>query len=72
MDSTVMPSAVLAAAAVGRAEESASCTAATLVWAGTAIVAVMSTLAATTLMETSEESTPAAVPILCRRLDVSA
>ena len=46
--------------------------AATLVWAGTAIVAVMSTLAATTLMETSEESTPAAAPILCRRLDVSA
>ena len=44
--STVMPSAVEAAAAVARVEVSEVCTAAGVVEAGTTMVAVMSTLAA--------------------------
>ena len=70
--STVMPSAALAAAVVPRLEETVLCTAATVVVAGTAMVAVMITEAACTLMVTSEASTPAAVAIFCRRLEVSA
>ena len=72
-DSTVMPSAAEAAAAVPRVEASEVCTAAGVVEAGTAMVAVMITEPAATLMVTSEaSSTPAAVAILCRRLEVSA
>ena len=71
-DSTVMPSAAEAAAAVPRVEVSEVCTAAGVVEAGTTMVAVMSTLAAVTLMVTSEASTPAASAIFCRRLVVSA
>ena len=71
--STVMPSAVEAAAAVARVEVSEVCTAAGVVEAGTAMVAMMITEPAATLMVTSEaSSTPAAVAILCRRLEVSA
>ena len=70
--STVMPSAALAAAVVPRLEETVLCTAAAVVVAGTAMVAVMITEAACTLMVTSEASTPAAVAIFCRRLEVSA
>ena len=70
--STVMPSAALATAAVPRLEEIVLCTAATVVVAGTAMVAVMITEAAVTLMVTSDASTPAAVAILCRRPEVSA
>ena len=70
--STVMPSAALATEAVPRLEETVLCTAATVVVAGTAMVAVMITEAAVTLMVTSDASTPAAVAILCRRPEVSA
>jgi len=70
--STVMPSAALATAAVPRLEETVLCTAATVVVAGTAMVAVMITEAAVTLMVTSDASTPAAVAIFCRRPEVSA
>ena len=72
-DSTVMPSAAEAAAAVPRVEASEVCTASAVVEAGTAMVAVMMTLAAVTLMVTSEmSSTPAALAIFCSRLVVSA
>ena len=72
-DSTMMPSAAEAAAAVPRVEASEVCTAAGVVEAGTAMVAVMITEPAATLMVTSEaSSTPAAVAIFCRRLVVSA
>ena len=57
--STVMPSAVEAAAALESSEASADCTADAVVEAGTAMVAVMITEAAATLMLTSEASTPA-------------
>ena len=71
--STVMPSAVEAAAAVGSSEASADCTADAVVEAGTAMVAVMITEAAATLMVTSEASSrPAALAMFCRRLEVSA
>ena len=72
-DSTVMPSAAEAAAAVPRVKASEVCTAAGVVEAGTAMVAVMITEPAATRMVTSEaSSTPAAVAIFCRRLEVSA
>ena len=51
----------MAVAVVPRVEESDSCTAAAVVSAGTAMVAVMITLAATTLIVTRDLSTPAAV-----------
>ena len=70
--STVMPRAVDAVAAVARLEEREVCTAAAVVAAGTAMVAVMITEAAATLTETSAASTPAAVAMLWRRLEVSA
>ena len=68
--SIVMPSAVEAAAAVPRVELSEVCTAAAVVEAGTAMVAVMSTLPAVTTMVTSDSSTPAAVAIPCRKLEM--
>ena len=70
--STGMPSWAEAAAAVPRLEESAVCTAAAVVEAGTAMVAVMSTLAAATRMETNRTSTPAASAMTRCKLEVSA
>ena len=67
-DSTVMPSAAEAAAAVPRLEESLVCTLAA-VEAGTVIVAVMITLAAATVMTVDEK--PATVMIERRREEVS-
>ena len=61
-DSTVMPSAAEAAAAVPRLEESDVCTSAALE-AGTMIVAVMITLPAATVMTTNEGLTPALAAI---------
>ena len=66
-DTTVMPSAAEAAAAVPRLEESVVCTVTGVVEAGTAIMAVMSTLAAATVTVTAEASTAATAAIeLCR------
>jgi len=47
------------------------CTAEAVVEVGTAMVAVMSTLAAATWISTSSSSTPAAVATACRKLEVS-
>ena len=52
--STVMPSAVEAASAVPRLEESEVCTWSAVMAAGTAMVAVMITLAAVTWIVTSD------------------
>ena len=71
-DSTVMPSALVAAVAVGRAAESVSCTRVEVVEAGTAMVAVMSTEAAATVMVTAEASTPASAATLLRMEEVLA
>jgi hypothetical protein len=70
-DSTVIPSAAEAAAAVPRVEESEVCTVAAVMEAGTVMVAVMITLAAATLIVTNDLSTPAAVAIFCCKLEVS-
>ena len=70
--SIVMPSALEAASAVLRVEESEAFTAAAVVEAGTAMLAVMSTLAAATVTVTAEASTPATVAIELRREVVSA
>ena len=67
--STMMPSAVEASAAVPRLEESEACTASAVVEAGTAMVAVMRTLAAATRIVTSDLSTPAALATFCCKLD---
>ena len=69
--STVMSSAIEASAAVPRVEESEVCTAAAVVEAGTAMVAVMSTLPAVIAILTSDLSTPAAAAMPCRKLEVS-
>jgi len=66
-----MSSAADAAAAVPRVENSEVCTAAAVVEAGTAIVAVMITLAAAKLIVTWDLSTPAAVAMFCCKLEVS-
>ena len=52
-------------------DNSELCTAEAVVAAGTAMVAVMSTLAAATLISTSSSPTPAAVATVCRKLEVS-
>ena len=70
-DSTVTPSAVEAASVVARLEESEVCTAVAVVEAGTAMLAVMITLAAATLIVTSDLSMPAAAATLCCKLEVS-
>ena len=70
--STATPSAVEAAAAVPRVEASEACTVTAAEEAGTAMLAVMITLAAATLIVTSEASTPAAVAMFCRKDEVSA
>ena len=72
VDTTVTPSAAEAVAAVPRLEESVVCMAAGVVEAGTAMVAVMSTLAAATVTVTAEASTPATSAIELRRAVVSA
>ena len=69
-DSTVMPSAAEAEAAVPRVEESEVCTAAGVVEAGTVIVAVMITLAAVTSMDTEAAATLAASAIELWRAEV--
>ena len=71
ISSTVMPSAVEAAAAVPRLEESEVFSWSAVLEAGTAMVAVMRTLAAVTWMVTSDLSTPAAVATFCCKLDLS-
>ena len=70
-DCTVMPSAAEAAAALPSLEESEVCTAAVVVEAGTTIVAVMITLAATTWMDTEVALTPALAAIEFWRSEVS-
>ena len=70
-DSTVIPSAVDADAAVPRREVSVACNASAVVEAGTLIVAVMITLAAATMMDTDERSTPALTAIEVWRAEVS-
>eukprot|EP00964_Phaeocystis_antarctica_P105145 scaffold70212_cov72-Phaeocystis_antarctica.AAC.1 len=71
-DSTTTPSAAEAdSAETPNVDNSELCTAEAVVAAGTAIVAVMSTLAATTWMETSHPSTPAALATFCRKLELS-
>ena len=58
-----------AAATVPRLEESVVCTAAGVVEAGTAMVAVISTLAAATVTLTAEASTPTTAAIeLCSKV----
>jgi hypothetical protein len=69
--STVTPSAAEAASAVPRLEESEVCMSSTFMEAGTAMVAVMSTLAAATLIVTSDLPTPAALATFCCKLDLS-
>ena len=69
--STATPSAVEAASAVPRLEESEVCTWSAVLEAGTAMVAVMRTLAATTRIVTSDLSTPAASATFCCKLDLS-
>ena len=69
--STTMPSAAEASAAVPRVEESEACTASGAMEAGTAMVAVMRTLAAATLIVTSASSTPATFATFCCKLDLS-
>eukprot|EP00964_Phaeocystis_antarctica_P005489 scaffold3002_cov52-Phaeocystis_antarctica.AAC.2 len=69
--STVTSSAVEVAAVVPKVEESEACTTSAVVEAGTAMVAVMRTLAATTRIVTSDLSTPAATATFCCNLDLS-
>jgi len=69
--STVTPSAVEASVAVPNFEVIEVCIASTVMEAGTAMVTVMSTLAAATLIVTSDLSTPAAVATFCCKLDLS-
>ena len=69
-DSTMKPNAIEAAAAVARLEESDVCTVLAAKEVGTAMVAVMITLAAVTLIATSELSMPLAAAMLCCKLEV--
>ena len=66
-----MPSASEAAAAVPTLERSEAATAAAVVDAGTAMVALMITLAAVTRIVTSDLSTAAASATFCCKLDVT-
>jgi len=70
--STVMPSCAEAAAAVPRLVESRSCIAVAVVKAGTAMLAVIRTEPAATLISTAAVSTAATVAMLCCKLEVSA
>eukprot|EP00964_Phaeocystis_antarctica_P035037 scaffold19975_cov48-Phaeocystis_antarctica.AAC.2 len=69
--SSATPSALDAAATVPRREVSAMFTAVGVVEAGTAMVAVMRTLAAATRITTSHLSTPAVVATFACKLDLS-
>ena len=71
-DSTVMPSAAEAAAAVPRVAASEVCTASAVVEAGTAMVAVMITLAAATLGWVSVPQSPVEAVIALSILFVAA
>ena len=71
VSSTVTPSAVEAASALPRLEESEVCTWSAVVEAGTERVAVMRTLAAATRIVTSDLSTPAALATFCCKLEMS-
>ena len=71
IDSTVMPSAAEAAAGEPTVAVSEVSTVAAGVAAGTAMAAVMITLAAATLMVTSDLWTAAAVAMPCCKLEVS-
>ena len=70
--STVIPSALEAASAVLRLLESAACTVEAVVVAGTVMVAMMRTLAASTRRATNDASTPASWAILICKFEVSA
>ena len=71
VDSTMTSSAVEADSAVTpNVEDNELCTADAVVAAGTEMVAVMTTLAAATLIWTSSLLTPAAVAMVCRKLEV--
>ena len=70
-DSTLMPSSVEAAAAVPKVVVSELIISSTVIEAGMEMVAVMRTLAAATLIVTSDLSTPAASATFCCQLDVS-
>jgi len=71
-DSTITPSAAVADSAVTpNAANSELCTTEAVVAAGTAMVAVTSTLAALIAIVTSDWSTPAASATFCRKLEVS-
>eukprot|EP00964_Phaeocystis_antarctica_P143373 scaffold108915_cov60-Phaeocystis_antarctica.AAC.5 len=70
-DSTMTPSAAEADSAVTpNVDNSELCTAEAVVAAGTAMMAVMSTLAAATLMVTNHSSRPAASATFCCKLEV--
>ena len=71
VDSTVMPRREEAAVALGREAASTAWTSAEVVEGGTAMVAVMSTEPATTLMATADGSTPASSATELWRADVS-
>jgi len=70
--STVTPSAAVAAAAVPILLESEASTVSEAVWAGTVMVAVMTTLPAVTVTATRCTLTPAASATFCRKAEVSA
>ena len=70
--STGMPSALEAVSAVARLLESAACTVEAVVVAGTVMVAMMRTLAASTRRATNDASTPASWAILVCKIEVSA
>ena len=67
----MMPSVVEAASAVSKRAASELCTLSAVMEAGTAMVAVMITLAAVTLIATSDSSTRAALATFCFKLDLS-
>ena len=69
--STVIPSCAEAAAAVPSLVESRSCIAVAVVEAGTAMLAVIRTDPAATLISTADFATAATVAMLCCRLEVS-
>ena len=69
--SIVRPSASEASAAVPKADESFSCTERTVLEAGTAMVAVMITLAADTFIVTRDVSRPTTAAMYSCKLEVS-
>ena len=70
--STVIPSALEAASAVLRLLESAACTVEAVVVAGTVMVAMMRTLAASTRRATNDALTPASRAIMVCKFELSA